>query len=33
MKIIRFGREWVCWYEGEIRGVKEDSETYSAGGG
>ena len=29
MKIIRFGREWVCWYEDEIKGVEEDSRTYS----
>ena len=29
MKIIRFGREWSCWYEGEIKGVGEDSKTYS----
>ena len=33
MKITRFGREWSCWYEGEIKGVEEDSKTRSVGGG
>ena len=32
MKIIRFNDEWTCWYQGEIKGVEEDSKTYSIGG-
>ena len=29
MKIIQFNDEWSCWYEGEIKGIKENSETHS----